>query len=138
MELIFSVDEIQDNAKKIAQQKLPKIIVFDGKMGAGKTTLIKHIVAELGVIDTISSPTFSLVNEYQTSENKIIYHFDLYRLKNQIEAFDMGIEDYLYSGNQCFVEWPDLISDLIPKNHAVISIEVLEDQRRRIKLKLSE
>lgn len=134
MELAYSVTEISQIAKMICEHTTSKILLFEGQMGAGKTTLIKHIVSELGVSGTTSSPTFSLVNEYQTIDNQIIYHFDLYRLKNQSEALDMGIEDYLFSGNYCFIEWPELIKELLPEEHSVLSITPLADGRRMIKI----
>ena len=103
-------------------------------MGVGKTTLIKSLAKKLGVIDATSSPTFSLVNEYQISNNQYIYHFDVYRLKNEIEAMDMGIDEYLYSGNWCFIEWPENIPSLIPEEHSTITIELLPEGKRRLVL----
>lgn len=99
-----------------------KIILFYGEMGSGKTTLIKEICRELGVKDNMSSPTFSLVNEYQGSKSKI-YHFDLYRVKNFEECLDMGMEEYLYSGNYCFIEWPDVAMQIMPEDAAKVFIE---------------
>ena len=96
MEIIFSLDEIRQVAKKILVEKPNKVILFHGVMGVGKTTLINALAKELGVNDATSSPTFSLVNEYQTDADLIVYHFDMYRLKSEIEALDMGIDDYLY------------------------------------------
>ncbi|GAW90402.1 hypothetical protein FPS14_contig00057-0006 [Flavobacterium psychrophilum] len=104
-------------------------------MGAGKTTLIKVLCKQLGVKSPTSSPTFSLVNEYKSDNNKLIYHFDLYRLKNQNEALDMGIDEYLYSENWCFIEWSEKISDLIPEKHSIITISVLNNNKRLIELK---
>lgn len=108
-----------------------KIFLFYGEMGAGKTTFIKAFCAALGVEDTVSSPTFSIVNEYLSPKGKI-YHFDCYRLKNQTEALDFGIEEYLYSGNYCLIEWPEKIPDLLPENYLRISIEVQPDQQRKL------
>ena len=105
MEIIFSLDEINDVAKKILSENPKNVILFYGNMGVGKTTLIKSLAKELGVDQVTSSPTFSLVNEYQINESQYIYHFDVYRLKNETEALDMGIDEYLYSGNWCFIEW---------------------------------
>ena len=99
----YILSDIDAIAIKIIALNTKKIILFNGEMGAGKTTLIKAICKSLGVVDSVSSPTFSLVNEYQTINNQIIYHFDLYRLKSQQEALDFGIEDYFYSGNYCFI-----------------------------------
>jgi tRNA threonylcarbamoyladenosine biosynthesis protein TsaE len=103
-------------------------------MGAGKTTLIKTLCKTLGVHDATSSPTFSLVNEYETDDNQLVYHFDVYRLKSQTEALDMGIDEYLYSGNWCFIEWAEKIPDLLPENHSIITISVLEDGKRMLEL----
>ena len=100
-----------------------KVIAFYGKMGAGKTTFIKAICLKLGVVDNISSPTFSIINEYKTSESETIYHFDFYRIKNISEAFDLGYEDYFYSNSFCFIEWPEKIEDLLPENCLKVSIE---------------
>jgi tRNA threonylcarbamoyladenosine biosynthesis protein TsaE len=103
-------------------------------MGVGKTTLIKCLSKNLGVNGNTSSPTFSLVNEYQISENQYIYHFDVYRLKNEMEAMDMGIDEYLYSGNWCFIEWSEKIPNLIPPQHSTLTIELLPDGKRRLTL----
>jgi tRNA threonylcarbamoyladenosine biosynthesis protein TsaE len=103
-------------------------------MGVGKTTLIKQLCKNLGVEDATSSPTFSLVNEYQASKNQLVYHFDFYRLNKESEALDMGVEDYLYSGNWCFIEWSEKIENLIPEHHAIIVIELLPDGKRLLEL----
>jgi len=108
-----------------------KILLFYGEMGAGKTTFIKAFCAALGVEDTVSSPTFSIVNEYQSTKG-IIYHFDFYRLKNQTEALDLGLEEYLDSGNYCLIEWPEKIPDLLPENYVHISLKVRPDQQRKL------
>ena len=100
-------------------------------MGAGKTTFIKAICHELGVTDAVSSPTFSIVNEY-IGANIGVYHFDFYRLKNQNEALDMGYEEYFYSGHYCFIEWPEKIPDMLPAHYVSIKIEVLNDDARAI------
>ena len=104
MEILFSIEEIQEIAQKILSVKPYKVILFHGEMGAGKTTLIKALSKQLGVSSATSSPTFSLVNEYNIAPKEFVYHFDLYRLKNESEALDFGIDDYLYSGNWCFIE----------------------------------
>jgi tRNA threonylcarbamoyladenosine biosynthesis protein TsaE len=103
-------------------------------MGVGKTTLIKELCKILGVEDATSSPTFSLVNEYYASNNQIVYHFDFYRLNKETEALDMGVDDYLYSGNWCFIEWSEKIASLIPKEHSVVTIELLADGKRSLEL----
>ena len=104
--------------------------LFHGEMGAGKTTLIKSICTRLGVEDVMSSPTFSIVNEYKTRDDGKIYHFDYYRIKNEAEAYDIGSEEYFYSGNLCLVEWPEKIPSLIPAEHIKVSI-ALENQNQR-------
>ena len=132
MEAIFSLNEINNIAKKIIEFNPHKIVLFNGEMGAGKTTLIKSLCKELGISTNISSPTFSLVNEYQTITNQIVYHFDFYRLKSQNEALDIGIDEYLYSGHWCFIEWAENIKDLIPENYSTLTISVLSDGKRQI------
>ena len=134
MEIIFTLDEIDAVAKKIISENPKKVILFNGLMGVGKTTLIKSLAKNLGVNDATSSPTFSLVNEYQISNNQYIYHFDVYRLKNETEALDMGIDEYLYSGNWCFIEWAENIPNLIPEEHSNIKIVMLPDGRRHLTL----
>lgn len=133
MEITFSLDEIHDVAKKILSfPGLKKIITFDASMGVGKTTLIKALVKELDVSDNGSSPTFSLVNEYRTTELEPIYHFDLYRLNNEIEGYDMGLDEYFYSGNWCFIEWPEKTPNLIPIDHARIIMKEVENGKRQL------
>ena len=135
METVFSLDEINEVAQKILSQNPKKVILFNGNMGVGKTTLIKSLAKNLGVNDATSSPTFSLVNEYQIANNQYIYHFDVYRLKSETEALDMGIDEYLYSGNWCFIEWAENIPNLIPDEHSTITIEQLPDGKRKLTLK---
>ncbi|KQB42437.1 tRNA (adenosine(37)-N6)-threonylcarbamoyltransferase complex ATPase subunit type 1 TsaE [Flavobacterium aquidurense] len=134
MDIVFSLDQIKEVAGKILAQNPKKIILFNGEMGVGKTTLIKQLCKSLGVEEATSSPTFSLVNEYYTSNNQIIYHFDFYRLNKETEALDMGVDDYLYSGNWCFIEWSEKIASLIPEEHSTITIELLADGNRELKL----
>lgn len=134
MEFIFSLDEIENVARSVVAENPNKVILFHGEMGAGKTTFIKQLAKELGVTEATSSPTFSLVNEYETTNNEVVYHFDFYRLKKETEALDMGVEEYLYSGNWCFIEWAEQIPNLIPETHSVISIKELPDGRRALEL----
>ncbi len=108
-----------------------KIFLFYGHMGAGKTTFIKAICAQLGVTDEVTSPTFAIVNEYN-GHNGRIFHFDLYRLKDQTEALDMGYEEYFYSGDHCLIEWPEKIPDLLPLHYIKVSIEATGDESRKI------
>jgi tRNA threonylcarbamoyladenosine biosynthesis protein TsaE len=136
MTATFSLEEINQIAKQIlATPSLKKVITFHATMGAGKTTLIKELVKELGVTGNSSSPTFSLVNEYQTNTGEVIYHFDLYRLENELEAYDMGIDEYFYSDNWCFIEWPEKIPHLLPLDHASIVIRPLLNGKRELFLK---
>jgi tRNA threonylcarbamoyladenosine biosynthesis protein TsaE len=134
MNIIFSLDQLEEVAQQILDQNPNKVILFHGEMGVGKTTLIKQLCKTLGVTGATSSPTFSLVNEYQTINNQIVYHFDFYRLNKEEEALDMGVDDYLYSGNWCFIEWAEKIPNLIPDTHAVITIELLPDGKRSLNL----
>jgi tRNA threonylcarbamoyladenosine biosynthesis protein TsaE len=134
MEITFSLDEIENTARTIAAENPNKVILFHGEMGAGKTTFIKQLAKELGVTEATSSPTFSLVNEYHTTNNQIVYHFDFYRLKNETEALDMGVDEYLYSGHWCFIEWAENIPNLIPDSHSVITIKELTAGKRLITL----
>ena len=106
-----------------------KIIIFEGEMGAGKTTFIKAVCAALGVEDTVSSPTFSIVNEYAAA-GAVIYHFDFYRIKNLQEAYDIGYEEYFYSGDLCLIEWPERVEELLPENYIKVSITVLSPEQR--------
>ena len=118
-----------------------RVFAFYGKMGAGKTTFIKAICEELGVEDVITSPTFAIVNEYTISNQgqqpvvdcQSVYHFDFYRIKKLEEVYDMGYEDYFYSGNLCFIEWPELIEELLPEGAVKVSIAEQEDGSRTVK-----
>ncbi|WP_166924263.1 tRNA (adenosine(37)-N6)-threonylcarbamoyltransferase complex ATPase subunit type 1 TsaE [Flavobacterium poyangense] len=134
MNIVFSADQLKEVAEQILAQNPKKIILFNGEMGVGKTTLIKELCKALGVEDATSSPTFSLVNEYDTADHKIVYHFDFYRLNKETEALDMGVDDYLYSGNWCFIEWSEKIASLIPDEHSVVTIELLADGKRELNL----
>lgn len=124
------LSEVPRVAKHILDYSKGKhIFCFYGELGAGKTTLIKEMCKQLGMSDAGSSPTFSLVNEYITHTKKILYHFDLYRLKSETEIYDIGYEDYIYSGNYCFIEWPENIEHLLPAENIKIKITQQGNQR---------
>jgi tRNA threonylcarbamoyladenosine biosynthesis protein TsaE len=125
-----SIEELESIANNIIPYKSKfNIWAFYGQMGAGKTTLIRELCKKLGVIDNPNSPTFSLVNEYHTSSGEKIYHFDFYRINSIDEAFDMGYEEYFYSGNLCLIEWPEKIKCLLPEKYLKITIEVHDKER---------
>ena len=135
MEISFSLDEINIVAKKVLDANPNKVILFNGAMGTGKTTFIKALAKSLGVNDATGSPTFSLVNEYKTVDYQTVYHFDVYRLKSESEAYDMGMDEYLYSGHWCFIEWAEKVSNLLPLHYIIISIKETQDQKREITIK---
>ena len=132
---INSLGDINEAAKQFIENMGDgKVFAFYGKMGAGKTTFIKAICEELGVDDVITSPTFAIVNEYQSATTgDSIYHFDFYRIKKLEEVYDMGYEDYFYSGSLCFLEWPELIDDLLPEDATKVTIEATDDGGRVVK-----
>ena len=135
LEIISSSDNLKEAAKQIISfSKDIPVWLFDGTMGAGKTTLIKAICEVLEVSDNVTSPTFSLVNEYQTKKGETIYHFDFYRIKSEEEASDIGVEEYFYSKDLCFVEWPSMIPSLLPDDYISIRIEIVSDKERKIRL----
>lgn len=110
-----------------------RIFIFEGEMGAGKTTFIKALAAAMGVKEVVSSPTFSIVNEYD-ADGKVIYHFDFYRIKNLQEAYDIGYEEYFYSGDYCFIEWPERVSELLPEHYLKVEITVINEHQRVLSL----
>lgn len=131
---INSVQELKSAADKLINAFPGKrVFAFYGSMGAGKTTFIKSICRYLGSVDNITSPTFALVNEYDTPESGSVFHFDFYRIKNIEEAMDIGFEDYLFSNQYCFLEWPEKIEDLLPENYIKVSIEESSNGSRIIK-----
>lgn len=134
MEIIIkSLDQIGQAARIFVQNiGTRKVFAFYGKMGAGKTTFIKVVCRALGVEDVITSPTFAIVNEYTDATGSPVFHFDFYRIKKLEEVYDMGYEDYFYSHNLCFLEWPELIEDILPDDAVRVSIEELPDGCRRL------
>ena len=133
---IRSTSDLPEVAEAILDARAGRtVIAFRGGMGAGKTTLIRAVCDRLGVTDTVTSPTFAIVNEYRSDEGgELIYHFDFYRIKKLSEVYDMGYEDYFYSGALCFIEWPELVEELLPGNAVKVTIEELEDGSRKITL----
>ena len=127
-----SVDDLKEVAKKlISDFSAKRVILFYGEMGVGKTTLIKVLCQQLGVEEPTNSPTFSIVNEYLSNQNKTIYHFDFYRIEKEEEVFDMGYEDYFYDNSYCYIEWPEKIPNLFPPDAVKVKI-MLDDENNRI------
>ncbi len=132
-EKITSIKGLEKAAEKLVETfSEQRVFAFYGKMGAGKTTFIQAICRALGSSDNVTSPTFALINEYKTPEQNSIFHFDFYRIKNLEEAFDLGYEDYLYSGLYCLIEWPEMIEPLLPEKMVEVKIEVNNDESRTI------
>lgn len=130
---IKSLDTIHEAAKEFVKEMGEgKVFAFYGKMGTGKTTFIKALCEVLGVEDVITSPTFAIINEYTDGKGDPIYHFDFYRIKKLEEVYDMGYEDYFYSGNLCLLEWPELIEDILPENVIKVTIEEQPDGTRKL------
>ena len=137
MEVIYLLEDIGEAAKLfIAATATYKVFALQGDMGAGKTTFVHAVCAAMGVKDTISSPTFSIINEYVSAAGQVIYHIDLYRLKDEREALQAGVEDCLYSGNCCFVEWPDKAPGIFPDNTLRVSVDVIDMKTRKLKINL--
>ena len=158
MELIFSLNEIEKAAEIFLSQikcspllrrgaggevssslsgdSRAEVIAFHGEMGAGKTTFIKELCKTLGVVNEVCSPTYSIINEYETNNGINIYHIDLYRLKNEQEAINAGVEECFYSGNYCFIEWPEIAPNIIPENavHCYLNIEGNNERKLQINL----
>jgi tRNA threonylcarbamoyladenosine biosynthesis protein TsaE len=135
MDKNYSLQDLSLIASEIISSAKSKILLFYGEIGVGKTTLIKEICKELKVQDSISSPTFSLVNEYQTSTNEKVFHFDFYRITDQEEALDIGIEEYFYNNDWCLIEWPGNIENLLPLEAVEIHLTILDNRKRNIQLK---
>ena len=133
MEFIYNEGELPNVAKQIVTHSKSKILAFYAPMGAGKTTLIKSLVTELGSGDTVSSPTFGLVNEYALETGELLgFHFDFYRLNDESEAMDMGLDDYLSSNGWIFMEWPEKIPNLLPADIQNITIEIIDETTRKL------
>ena len=128
----YNLSELTNVAKEILSQSKSKILLFYGEMGAGKTTLIKEICSLLDIEDKISSPTFSLVNEYMSRQGESVYHFDFYRIEDEEEAMDIGFEEYIDSDKWCLIEWPQNIENLLPLKSSAIQIQILENGNRAL------
>lgn len=139
MAVDFIIETINDlplaAGKLLAFAGQERIFLFSGDMGTGKTTFIKSICSTLGVSETVTSPTYSLVNQYETTDNTI-YHFDFYRIKTEDEAYDIGFEEYLYSGNYCFIEWPEKIPSFWPEKYVKISLSIKDNDQRLLTAEL--
>ena len=130
--IIDSLDDLKRVAEAVMESLEGRnVVALCGTMGAGKTTLVSALMEHLGSEDTVTSPTFALVNQYATASSDIVYHFDFYRINHIEEVFDMGYEEYFYSGNLCLVEWPELIEDLLPEDAMVVRIEILSPTERK-------
>lgn len=135
---IKNINEIANAAKQfVAQMGDNKVFAFYGGMGVGKTTFIKAVCEIMGVSETITSPTFAIVNEYQSGQSEPIYHFDFYRINKLEEAYDFGYEDYFYSGNICFIEWPELVEPILPIDAVEVSITETDSGTRVIEVRNS-
>ena len=135
MELqINSLEEIGTTAREFIRLTADAtVIAFYGSMGAGKTTFVRALCEAKGVSEAVTSPTFAIVNEYQSAALEPIYHFDFYRIRRLSEAYDMGFEDYLYSGHLCLIEWPELVEELLPENTVRVHIDVNDDGTRTVR-----
>lgn len=133
--MTYTISDLEAIAHEILVQATGRTIwVFEGEMGAGKTTLIKAICKQLGILSTVQSPTFSIVNEYVTSAGENVYHFDFYRLKRESEALDFGVEEYFDSGSICLLEWAEKVESLLPENCYTIRITVIDEKSRNLSL----
>ena len=131
-----SLPEVASKLLELLKER--RVVAFYGDMGAGKTTLIKALCDKLMVIDSTSSPSFGLINEYSSEKNLLVYHFDFYRIRSIEEAFDLGYEEYFYSGNYCFIEWPEKIQSLLPEDTVKISIRVNENDGRILEMEFGD
>ena len=130
---IENIEHLASAARKFVDEMGEnRVFAFYGKMGAGKTTFIKAICEAMGVKDVVASPTFAIVNEYADAEGQPVYHFYFYRIKNLREAYDIGCEEYFYSGYPCFIEWPEMVEELLPEDVVSVRIEVSENEERTV------
>ena len=137
MEVIFKLENIEEAATKfLSTVDRSNVFAFYGDMGAGKTTFIHALCNAMGVKGKVSSPTFSIINQYTTTQNKTIYHLDLYRLKDETEAINAGVEDCLYSGDTCFVEWPEKAWGIFPANTFKVTITMIDTGTRKVSINL--
>lgn len=137
--IIFSLDRLKAAATQfLSLINEYKVIAFSGDLGAGKTTFINAVCEELGVKERVSSPTYSIIQEYRAGDGKIIYHMDLYRIKSEEEAIDAGVDDCIYSKEICFVEWPEMVADIFPANTVYCSFEILENDHRKLIVQLPD
>lgn len=134
MKRSYQLSELSEIANWVLKSSPGRVLLFKGPMGSGKTTLIKEITHQLGVEHITSSPTFSLVNEYQSKQGDTIYHFDFYRIEKEEEAFDMGIEEYFDSDAWCFVEWPEKVENVLPLDSVVINLSINQDNTRTLEI----
>ena len=129
MKIKFQINQLKEVAEDVKKDINTNIVLISGEMGVGKTTLIKEVFSSMNVIDNVSSPTFSIINEYRTKQNKVVYHMDLYRLKNISETEDIGLFEYLESGNLCIIEWGDMIEKLIDSKYDKFIISKQNESR---------
>lgn len=134
MEFDYLLSDLPEAARRVIAHSKSRILLFYGAMGSGKTTLIKEISALLGVRELTNSPTFSLVNEYRTTDGETLFHFDFYRIEKEEEALDIGLDEYLDSGSWCLIEWPENVENLLPLDSVVIRISINPDNSRKIQL----
>ncbi len=135
MQLTYKIEDLEKVAKEIIVSAKAKNLLFFGEMGSGKTTLIKQIIKLLEVDDNVSSPTFSLVNEYFSNTGETIFHFDFYRIEHEEEALDIGIDDYFNQNAWCLIEWPQNVENLLPLERVEISIDVIDEDTRTLQIK---
>lgn len=134
----YTLNQLPEISKEILAIAKNKVLLFNGDMGVGKTTLIKELVKQLGVKDIANSPTFSLVNEYQTEDGKKVFHFDFYRIESEEEVYDIGIEDYFYGDHWCFIEWGEKVKNLLPLEIVNINIVTITNNQRTIEIDQDE